>query len=316
MPALTRRKDTERQDCWRVFYGDVCVGRISRRTGCPVDVDQWEWSCGFYPILRRGVSAGGTAQSFERAREAFAAAWVKLQSRIEDTDYAENRRQRAWTAWKYAMHDAGLPLPTQLTSGRARCFCGVEIDNKGLGDHVDAIHPEMHAMKFAEARPDAATADGAKMKTFIRCVLVGAILLSRCAWAAESAPVAFAKSVVSERSSQTFATVSYPDESLIVEFRLEPYSPNKATAVQAFGEITKKLTQGAFSKFPKIKSVQVIGNLALRDKRGHDTVDRVVMVKFSKVKAATINWENVDPATIVGIADKHWLLPELSAEKR
>ena len=171
-------------------------------------------------------------------------------------------------------------------------------------------------MKFAEARPYAATADGAKMKTFIRCVLVGAILLSRCAWAAESAPVAFAKSVVSERGSQTFATVSYPDESLIVEFRLEPYSPNKATAVQAFGEITKKLTQGAFSKFPKIKSVQVIGNRALRDKRGHDTVDRVVMVKFSKVKAATINWENVDPATIVGIADKHWLLPELSADKR
>jgi hypothetical protein len=155
-----------------------------------------------------------------------------------------------------------------------------------------------------------------QLKAFVRFVLVGAMLFARCAGAAESSPVAFAKSVVSERGSQTFATVSYPDESLIVEFRLEPYSAGKATAVRTFGEITKKIAQGAFSKFPKIKSVQVIGNLALRDKHGHDTVDRAVMVKFSKVNAATINWENVDPATVVEIADKHWLLPELGATKK
>jgi hypothetical protein len=154
------------------------------------------------------------------------------------------------------------------------------------------------------------------MRTFVRFILVGAILLGRGAWAAESAPVAFAKSLVSERGSQTFATVSYPDKSLIVEFRLEPYSAGKAAAVRAFGEIAKNIAQGAFSKFPKIKSVQVIGNLALRDKRGHDTVDRAVMVKFSKVKAATINWETVDPANIVEIADKHWLSPELGADKK
>jgi hypothetical protein len=152
------------------------------------------------------------------------------------------------------------------------------------------------------------------MKTPARFLLVGTILLARCAWATEPSPVSFAKSVVSERGSQTFATVSYPDKSLIVEFRLEPYSDGKATAVRAFGEITKKIAQGAFSKFPKIKSVQLIGNLALRDKHGNDTVDRAVMVKFSKVNAATIKWETVDPANIVEIADKHWLLPELGAE--
>ena len=98
--------------------------------------------------------------------------------------------------------------------------------------------------------------------------------------------------------------------------KLEPYSAGKATAVRAFGEITKKIAQGAFSKFPKIKSVQIIGNLALRDKHGNDTVDRAVMVKFSKVKAATIKWESVDPASVVEIADKHWILPELGADKK
>jgi hypothetical protein len=157
---------------------------------------------------------------------------------------------------------------------------------------------------------------GDEMKTFYRFLLIGTMLLARCAWAAESSPVAFAKSVVSERGSQTFATVSYPDRNLIVEFRLEPYSAGKATAVQAFGEITKKIAQGAFSKFPKIKSVQLIGNLALRDKRGNDTVDRAIMVKFSKVNAATIKWENVDPANVVEIADEHWILPELAADKK
>jgi hypothetical protein len=41
MPALTRRRYPERQDCWHVYFGDVRVGTIARRTSCPVDVDQW-----------------------------------------------------------------------------------------------------------------------------------------------------------------------------------------------------------------------------------------------------------------------------------
>jgi hypothetical protein len=154
------------------------------------------------------------------------------------------------------------------------------------------------------------------MKTFAGFLLVGAMLFARCAGAAELSPVAFAKSVVSERGSQTFATVSYPDRSLIVEFRLEPYSAGKTTAVRAFGEITRKIAEGAFSKFPKLKSIQLIGNLALRDKHGNDIVDRAVMVKVSKAKAATIKWENVEPAEVVEIADKHWVLPELVADKK
>jgi hypothetical protein len=154
------------------------------------------------------------------------------------------------------------------------------------------------------------------MKTFAYFLLVGTMLLARCAWAAEPSPVAFAKGVVSEHGSQTFATVSYPDRSLIVEFRLEPYSAGKATAVRAFGELTKKIAQGAFSKFPKLKSVQLIGNLALHDKHGNDIVDRAVMAKFSKTTAATVKWDDVDANKVVEIADKHWILPELSADKK
>jgi hypothetical protein len=101
------------------------------------------------------------------------------------------------------------------------------------------------------------------MKTFARFLVIGTMLLARCAWATELTPVAFAKSVISERGSETFATVSYPDKTLIVEFRLDPYSTGKATAVRAFGEITKKIAQGAFNKFPKIKSVQLIAAILI-----------------------------------------------------
>ena len=66
MPELTRRRYPERPDCWHVYVGDVHVGTIAIRTGCPVDVDQWEWSCGFYPGSRPGEHQYGTAETFER----------------------------------------------------------------------------------------------------------------------------------------------------------------------------------------------------------------------------------------------------------
>jgi hypothetical protein len=39
---------------------------------------------------------------------------------------------------QYAMQDASLPLPTQLTSGRARCFCAAEIDTVAARLHTQA----------------------------------------------------------------------------------------------------------------------------------------------------------------------------------
>jgi hypothetical protein len=35
--CCSRRRYPERQDCWHVYYGDVQVGTIARRAGCPVD---------------------------------------------------------------------------------------------------------------------------------------------------------------------------------------------------------------------------------------------------------------------------------------
>jgi len=146
MPNLIRRLSSEPQDCWRVFYGDVCVGTIGLRTGVPVGVDQWEWGCGFYPSTDPGEGRSGTVTTFEAARAGFEAAWrIFLPTRTE-ADFQAWREQRDRTAWKYAMWDAGMKMPTQRPDGKSRCFCGAEIDIRGTDQHVREAHQGMVAV--------------------------------------------------------------------------------------------------------------------------------------------------------------------------
>ena len=108
MPALTRRRAKDvHHECWHILYGDVRVGTITERAGVPHDVDQWGWRCGFYPVTHRGEHTDGTAETFEQARDAFEAAWKAYLPKCTPADFEEYRRQRARTAWNYAMHDAG-----------------------------------------------------------------------------------------------------------------------------------------------------------------------------------------------------------------
>jgi len=38
MPELTRRRSPDAaEECWHVYYGDVCVGTIALRSGNPTD---------------------------------------------------------------------------------------------------------------------------------------------------------------------------------------------------------------------------------------------------------------------------------------
>jgi hypothetical protein len=49
MMELTRRRLDASFEGWAIFYGDVRVGSISARSGVPKHVNQWQWTCGFYP---------------------------------------------------------------------------------------------------------------------------------------------------------------------------------------------------------------------------------------------------------------------------
>jgi hypothetical protein len=140
MPTLTRRRSPDRPDCWHVYYGVIRVGTIAERAGVPIDVDQWGWQCGFYPPSHHGQHFDGTAETFDQARAEFEAVWREYLPKCTEVDFEEYRRQEAWTAWKYAMHDAHLGLPTQFAEGRTRCFCGATIDIPGMTSHVYAPH--------------------------------------------------------------------------------------------------------------------------------------------------------------------------------
>jgi hypothetical protein len=146
MPTLTHRRDPEtHQECWHVYYRDTQVGTITERAGVPVDVDPWGWSVGFYPVDHRPKQDNprGMAKTFKQARAEFEDAWRRYLPSCTVADFAENRRHRATTAWKYRMHDTGTPLPTQLSSGRSKCFCGAPLTIATVDGHIDQDHMDM-----------------------------------------------------------------------------------------------------------------------------------------------------------------------------
>lgn len=146
MTALTRRREPDiHQECWHIYYGDTRAGTITERAGVPHDVDQWGWSVGFYPVDHRPdeYQPSGTAETFEQARAEFEEAWHDYLPRCTDADFAENRRHRAFTAWKYRMHDTGTPLPTKMTDGRSQCFCGAPLTNDTIDVHIQQAHMDM-----------------------------------------------------------------------------------------------------------------------------------------------------------------------------
>jgi hypothetical protein len=129
MPALTRRRsDNPHHVTWHVYFEDVHVGTIGERAGVPVDVDQWKWSCGFYPGLHPGQHRYGTAANFYEARAGFEADWATLLPEIPEGAFDEWRHQRDWTTQKYAEWDRG-EYPRRVASSMMRCVCGVQFDS-------------------------------------------------------------------------------------------------------------------------------------------------------------------------------------------
>jgi hypothetical protein len=69
MPNLTRRRYPDRPDCWHVYFGDVQVGTITRRTGNPGHSHQWEWRCGFIQgVIPASIRAERPRPSMPRAQ--------------------------------------------------------------------------------------------------------------------------------------------------------------------------------------------------------------------------------------------------------
>lgn len=141
MRTLTRRPDKDPQrEGWFVYFGDVRVGYIGKRSGAPLHEPQWSWSCGFYPGCDPGQQTHGTGVDFDDARAEFEKAWARLSATRTEAHYQIWRQSRDLHAWKDRMHDERLPMPTQRPNNRAQCFCGAEITNATMDGHVRTAH--------------------------------------------------------------------------------------------------------------------------------------------------------------------------------
>ncbi|WP_316200936.1 MULTISPECIES: hypothetical protein [unclassified Bradyrhizobium] len=139
---LARRPDRnpQHEGGWHVYFGDVRVGHIGRRSGVPTDLPQWGWSCGFYPGCGPGQTTNGSASSFEEAKAAFEQAWQKLLPTLTEGDFEAWRKDRDFSAWKQRMWDEKCRLPTQNPNGISRCFCGETITNADYSRHIHTSH--------------------------------------------------------------------------------------------------------------------------------------------------------------------------------
>jgi hypothetical protein len=136
MPALTRRHNPERHDCWHVYYGDVRVGPIAKRVGIPPGEDPWAWSCGFYPGSDPGEHTSGAAETSDLAGEKFKAAWRVFLAKRTEVDFQAWRDQQAWTEQKYATWKRGERMPSQKPISLLTCPCGQVFDSQRLEETV------------------------------------------------------------------------------------------------------------------------------------------------------------------------------------
>jgi hypothetical protein len=155
---------------------------------------------------------------------------------------------------------------------------------------------------------------GAEMNVVIALILsllLSMPLFSAPVGAAET-PAMFAKSVI-EPGLHPWTIVTVPDETLVVELRLDPFVAKQLNAKSEFGAIARSVVPAALDRFPKLKSVQLTGLLTVRDKRGNDREVQAVMAKFYRATSAKIKWDTVEPADVIDLADKKTVSPVLTS---
>jgi hypothetical protein len=131
----------ERNDCWTSITAISASARsphapASRSTsinGARIA------DCTLPPAM--GSGRKGPHRHSTLARADFEKAWQR--PRCTDADLVQNRRERAFTAWKYKMWDSNHRLPTQIASGPSKCFCGAALAIPGVADLVYQAHMDM-----------------------------------------------------------------------------------------------------------------------------------------------------------------------------
>jgi hypothetical protein len=151
---------------------------------------------------------------------------------------------------------------------------------------------------------------GVEMKLIVGLIL--ALSLAGPATAAETAAM-FARSLITEPGSRPWTIVTLPDECLVVEVRLDPFVAKHGDLKKEFGAIVRAVVPAALDRFPKLRSVQLTGLVTVHDKRGNEREVQAVMVKFYRPHSASVEWDTVNSADVIDLADKKAVSPMLAA---
>jgi len=142
MSALTRRRsDNPHHETWHVYYGDVHVGTIGERAGVPVDVNQWSWSCGFYPGLHPGQHRHGAHRRSPKRVLALRPTGRPCCRRCRKVPLT---RTATRPSHRMEVSHVGLRLSDADANPRRSldCFCGTEITDASVNAHIHERHME------------------------------------------------------------------------------------------------------------------------------------------------------------------------------
>jgi hypothetical protein len=62
---------------------------------------------------------------------------------LQPADFEAYRRNQAFHKWRHRTWSEGLKMPTQLASGRSKCFCGAVINLENTEQHVYTLHMDL-----------------------------------------------------------------------------------------------------------------------------------------------------------------------------
>ena len=74
---------------------------------------EWVWRIAMDPGVPPGAGRGGSAESFDQAREKFLPAWLRFAAARKPEDFEAWRDHDRMTAEKYARFDRGERMPVR-----------------------------------------------------------------------------------------------------------------------------------------------------------------------------------------------------------
>jgi hypothetical protein len=119
-------------------------------------------------------------------------------------------------------------------------------------------------------------------------------------------PVEFVKLIIDSKHDIGMKGELVDDKNLKIEYSLDSWALIRLTMTASFLVHAKQIVPAVFEKFPKIMEINLTGWSTFTDVRGHTSIGKSMMVRFSRENAATIDWKHIANSDVLVVADDHY----------